>query len=711
MRSIKKAARKGRKTTARRSIIIAGIFLVLALTGIYFLQMEIDVSGIKEQIVAEASSLLKETVTVERATFRLVPSPHITLTGVRIERSRWGDFAAGEIRLNVRLLPLQLKKKLEVQKISVQGAVLNLIVRKESKVWGEDILRYIENDVLRVIPSLALTGGQVNIFRPGGKVPLFTLTEMNGRLATRKQGKLRMTLFLACPGAEKIEIRVAKGHEDKKRPACSLSAVGTGITVEPLRKVILDLFGKDETVRTVFRIIRDGRLSRLAFEGQGKDFTEALDFERVVKVSGTFTNGKIVAPPASLPLEDVAGTFAIEEAVLHCSGVDLRLGKSIGSKGELAVGLIRKREAFHLDVILDAAAEDLVRYLPLVIKDNALVRELKNFRNPRGRGKGRLVLGDSINNIFPTIDAKDFQLSFHLADSPGLISVEGGRLALKKDEGTWHADTVIWKKLHWTNAAGGITLRNQGINITVAHADLCGLQCQGNMDSHAGIVTHAYRIGVEKGDLASAIRCMWGVEASIEGQFRMEGDMWAEGREDPLREASQGTVVFTSHNGRIQRWTLLSQLFGTLNIIGLLQGDHPEYMKKGFHYDTFTIVGELRNGNVYLKEAVIDAQSMKIVGEGKIDLVKGEADMVVLLAPLKTVDAIMNHIPVLGKIFTGKNGLFVSVAFRVKGPLDNPTITPLPAETVGSGLWGMLKRIVQSPVDIYKSVVPNKSSR
>jgi hypothetical protein len=711
MRSIRKAARQIRKTATQRSIVIGGIFLVLALAGTYLLQAEIDIGGAKEQIVAEASSQLKEKVAIEHATFCLVPSPHITLSGVRIEPSPWGDFAAGEIRLHVRLLPLLLKKKLVIKKISMQGAVLNLVVRKESKVWGENILRYIENEVLRVIPSLALTGGQVNILKPAGEVPFFTFTELNGSLDARGQGKFRLALSFACPGAEKIEIRIARRRADAPRPSCSLLAVGTGITVEPLREVILDLFGKNETVQTVFSIIQGGRLSRLSFEGAGKDFTEALDFERAVRVSGTFTNGKILAPPAALPLEDAAGSFAIEEAVLHCSGVDLRLGKSIGTKGDLVVGLIRKREAFHLEVVLDAAAEDLVRYLPLVIKDNALIRELENFRDPQGRGKGRLVLGDSINNIYPIIDVKSFRLSFRHVASPGVISVEGGRLALKKDKGTWQADTVTWKKLRWTNAAGGVTLRNQGINITVAKADLCGLRCQGNMDSHAGIVTHAYRIGVEKGDLASAIRCMWGVEATLEGQFRLEGDMWAEGHEDPLREASEGLVAFTSHNGRIERWTLLSQLFGTLNIIGLLQGDHPEYTKKGFQYDTFVITGELRNGNLYLKEAVIDAHSMKIVGEGKIDLVKGEADMVVLVAPLKTIDTIMNHIPVLGRIFTGKNGLFVSVAFRVKGPLDNPTITPLPAEAVGSGLWGMLKRILQSPLDIYKSVAPKKSSR
>jgi hypothetical protein len=374
------------------------------------------------------------------------------------------------------------------------------------------------------------------------------------------------------------------------------------------------------------------------------------------------------------------------------------------------LGLIAKREAFHLDIVLDAAAEDLVRYLPLVIKDKGLMRELENFREAQGRGKGRLVLGDNINHISPTVDVKNFQLSFHHASSPGLISLVGGQLSLKDGEGVWQADTITWKQFRWKNAAGGITLRDQGINIAVTQADLCGLQCKGNMDSHAGTVTHAYRIWAGEGDLSSAIRCLWGMDARIEGKFLLDGDMWAEGREDPLREASEGTVHFSSPKGRIYRWTLLSQLFGTLNVIGLLQGDHPDYTQKGFQYDTFTITGELRNGNLYLKEAVIDGPSMKIVGEGKIDLVKGEADIVVLVAPLKTVDTILKHIPVVGKIMTGKDGVFISVPFSVKGPLDDPTVILLPPEAVGSGLWGVLKRTLQAPVEMFKAISQKKPS-
>jgi uncharacterized protein YhdP len=184
--------------------------------------------------------------------------------------------------------------------------------------------------------------------------------------------------------------------------------------------------------------------------------------------------------------------------------------------------------------------------------------------------------------------------------------------------------------------------------------------------------------------------------------------MWAEGMKDPLREASGGSLTFFAQRGRIYRWTLLSQLFGMLNIIGLFEGKFPDFTQQGFEYNTFIITGELQDGYIYLKEAVIKGPSMTIVGEGKIDLIKGEADLVVLLAPLKTVDTVMNLIPIVGKIITGKDGIFISIPFSVKGPFDDAKITLVPPEAVRSGLWGVLKRTLQTPVDMFNTLISQK---
>jgi len=664
----------------------------------------IDLKGVRTKIAAEASSRFDGEVRIARASLVLVPVPHFTLREVRIESPRWGGGTIEAVQLYPRLLPL-IKKKISVHRLVVRGPIIDLVLRQRIMERGEDVFAYVEQQVLRIIPFVKLEGGRIHIVRPGEQEPFVTLHDITGTIASTKAGAVQSELRFSCPGAERIEVRVSVGETDEGRASCSLLAAGTGVTIEKIRGIALEALGTNETAKRVFQIFQGGELSQIVFHGEGRDFEEALDFKHNVRIRGTLAEGKIVTPPGPLPLEEASGEFEIEEAVLRCWDAKARLGRSTAHEGTLVVGLISEQEAFHLDAVVDADAEDLTHYLPIVIKEPGLKKEIEGFRDAKGRGKGRLVLGEDINHIRPRVEVESFQCSFRHAHSPGRISLVGGQIALHNGKSVWRADEVTWKDLRWKNAEGNVTFGDRGIEIQVANADLCGIHCNGMIYTGGGKITHSFQFRAEEADLASTLLCLWGKDARIEGPFDLDGNMWAEGTEDPLREASEGSLVFSSKQGRIYRWTVLSQLFGMLNVIGLIEGRFPDFTQKGFEYDRFVIRGELRDGYIYLKEAVIDGPAAKIVGEGKFDLVKGEADIAVLVAPLKTVDTVVKNIPIVGRIITGKDGTFISVPFRVKGPLDDSTVTLLPPEAVGSGLWGVLKRTLQAPVDAFKTVI------
>ena len=684
-----------------KGVLLAAFLILVALAII--IVPHIDLEGVKQKITTEVSAQFKGEVTIARASFSLVPWPHFTLTGVTISSPEWGEFVSEEVRIYPCLLPL-LKKEVSVKSVFVKEPVLDLILHKGIIEQGKDIFSYVDEKVLRMIPSLKLEGGMINLLRPEEEEPFFTTYGLKGNISSSRAGKVRIKLRFSCPWAKEMALKVAIGAKSDKGRSCSVLARGTGVEIERVRALILEFLGKDETVRTVFSIIRGGELSRITFRGEGSTFEEALDFEQNVRISGTFTEGQIVTPPGPLPIEGASGEFAIEEAVLRCWAADARLGRTTAKGLTLVVGLISAREAFHLDGVIDADAADLAHYLPLIIKDEGLRREIASFREAEGRGKGRLVLGEAINHIRAQVEVKDFHCSFRHASSPGRISADGGRLSLKNGKAVWRANAVTWKALRWSNVQGTVTFEDRGIDITVAKADLCGLRCKGSVYSHAGIMTHSFQFWADEADLSSSIMCLFGKDARIEGKFLLDADMWAEGTKDPLKEASQGSLLFISRNGRIYRWTLLSQLFSMLNVIGLFKGDFPDFTQQGFTYDQFVIVGELRDGYIYIKEMVIDGPAMKIVGEGRVDLAKGEADIVLLVAPLKTVDTVMRHIPVVGRIVTGKSGTFISVPFGVNGPFDNPRVTLMPPEAVGSGLWGVLKRTLQTPLELFKTI-------
>ena len=684
-----------------KGFLLAAFLILVALAII--IVPHIDLKGVKQKIATEASAQFNGEVTIARVSFSLVPWPHFTLKGVTIASPEWGGFASEEVRIYPRLLPL-LKKEVSVKRVFVKEPVLDLILRKGIIEQGRDIFSYVDEKVLRMIPSMKLEGGMINLLRPEEKEPFFTTYGLKGNISSSGGGKVRIKLRFSCPWAKEIALRVKTGATGDKGRSCSVLARGTGVEIERVRALILEFLGKDETVRTVFSIIRGGELSRIAFQGEGSTFEEALDFERNVRISGAFTAGRLLTPPGPLPIEGASGEFAIEEAVLRCWAADARLGRTTAKGLTLVVGLISAREAFHLDGVIDADAADLAQYLPLIIKDEGLRGEIASFREAEGRGKGRLVLGEDINHIRAQVEVKGFHCSFRHASSPGRISLDGGRISLKNGTAAWRANAVTWKALRWRNAEGAVAFEDRGIEITVAKADLCGLRCTGSVYSHAGVMTHSFQFWADEADLSSSIMCLFGKDARIEGKFLLDGDMWAEGKKDPLKEASQGSLLFISRNGRIYRWTLLSQLFSMLNVVGLFKGNFPDFTQKGFKYDQFVIMGELRDGYIYIKEMVIDGPAMKIVGEGRVDLAKGEADIVLLVAPLKTVDTVMRHIPIVGRIMTGKNGTFISVPFSVNGPFEKPRVTLLPPEAVGGGLWGVLKRTLQTPLELFKTI-------
>jgi hypothetical protein len=698
-RSMEESVHKGGIT---KGIILAAFLILLALAII--IVPHIDLKSVKQKIAAEASAQFSGEVTIAHASFSLVPWPHFNLKTVKIQSPRWGDFVSEEVRIYLRLLPL-LKKEISVKSVFAKEPVLDLILHKEIIEQGKDIFSYVDEKVLRMIPSLEVEGGMVSLSRPEEKEPFFTTQGLKGNISSASAGKVRLKLRFSCPWAQEIALRVSTREKNKKGKSCSVLVRGTGVQVERVRAFIIEFLGKNETVQRVFSIIQGGELSRITFQGEGSTLEEALDFERTMKVRGTFTGGRLLTPPGPLPIEGASGEFAIEEAVLRCWEADARLGRTIAKGLNLVVGLISEREVFHLDGVIDADAQDLAHYLPLIIKDQGLRRELASFREVEGRGKGRLVLGENINHIRPQLEVKSFQCSFRHASSPGRTSLEGGKISLKNGRSAWKAAVVTWRGLRWSKAEGDVTFGDQGIEITVAKADLCGLRCKGSVYSHAGVMTHSFQFSADEADLSSSIMCLFGKDARIEGKFLLDADMWAEGTQDPLKEASQGSLLFISQNGRIYRWTLLSRLFGMLNVIGLFKGNFPDFTQEGFKYDRFVIAGELRNGYLYLKEFVIDGPALKIVGQGKIDISKGEANIVLLLAPLKTVDIVISHIPIVGRIIAGKNGTFISVPFSVNGPLDNPAVTLLPPEAVGSGLWGVLKRTLQAPAEMFKTII------
>ena len=189
------------------------------------------------------------------------------------------------------------------------------------------------------------------------------------------------------------------------------------------------------------------------------------------------------------------------------------------------------------------------------------------------------------------------------------------------------------------------------------------------------------------------------------GTFDFKGTVAGEGKAGELVKALKGTQDFVARDGRIDRSVPLKRILAFLNVTEVFKGKLPDMTEEGLPYTSMTTKTELRNGTLSLKEGILDSPFMKLIASGDLGLMTGEIDFVVLVAPLKTVDSIVNKIPLIRHIL---QGTLVSIPVEVKGTLTAPRVTPLSPSAVGSGLLGILGRTLKLPFTLIEPIMPKE---
>ncbi len=271
---------------------------------------------------------------------------------------------------------------------------------------------------------------------------------------------------------------------------------------------------------------------------------------------------------------------------------------------------------------------------------------------------------------------------------------------------SWRAKSLHLEKFTLRECRGEVVLTGNGSRVELEEGLLCGMAISGAFSSLKGRKDLRLRLAAAEAPLGETLRCLGGKEGLADGVFLLEAELRARGRRDPLRESSEGSLYLFSAEGRIYRLTVLSRLFAVLNVMEILKGRFPDFTGKGFPYDRLEVVGRVRNGRLRIEEGVIESPGLKIFAEGTMDLPTGRLDLVVLVAPLRTVDTLLSHIPLLGEVLTGKSKTFLSFPFKVTGTVSDPKVTPLPPSAIGGGLLGVVKRTLQLPFKVIQPVLP-----
>ncbi|MDP3016972.1 MAG: AsmA-like C-terminal domain-containing protein [Deltaproteobacteria bacterium] len=176
-------------------------------------------------------------------------------------------------------------------------------------------------------------------------------------------------------------------------------------------------------------------------------------------------------------------------------------------------------------------------------------------------------------------------------------------------------------------------------------------------------------------------------------QLRGEGENFQK-----MKDSLQGGLRLELENGVIERGSILAKIFSILNVSQLFKGRLPDLKTKGLPYQRISSNIQVKEGIASTEDFLVDSDAMRITIVGKVDLGKNLIDAKIGVHPLVTVDTVLSHIPIAGYILTGKDKAFLSYVYEVNGDLDDPKIEAVPFKTMGEGLFGIFKRLLETPL-------------
>jgi len=298
--------------------------------------------------------------------------------------------------------------------------------------------------------------------------------------------------------------------------------------------------------------------------------------------------------------------------------------------------------------------------------------------------------------IFPRREKKQ-PLSFKkIKDWLSILSIEG---KIKVVEGRY-------KSLHYQDMSGEIKSIEEKIYFQPFQSKLNGgdIWGEGWAEPTEKGLRFEIRPRLSNVELKSFLRTLFSLKEEekilISGklhiykvELRGEGDNF-----NQLKESLNGKLRLEINNGVIEKFNILSKIFSILNISQIFSGRLPDLKTKGLPYHQITANISFKDGVAQTDDLLLESDAMRITMVGSLDLSKNQIDATIGIHPLVTIDKVLSRIPIAGYILTGKDKAFLSYFYEVKGNLDDPKIEAIPFKTVGESLFGIIKRLLETPL-------------
>jgi len=260
-------------------------------------------------------------------------------------------------------------------------------------------------------------------------------------------------------------------------------------------------------------------------------------------------------------------------------------------------------------------------------------------------------------------------------------------------------------RISMTPAVGELSLNgDRWQTIKVRESRLCGLEFAGILHPFAGELETSFNLYSARDQTVKfkeVLPCLGFTDNLVSGRVSVDANM--KGKRSTWEE---GRLNLYSDKGFIRRLSLLSKALSILNLTGLVSGSFvSDLNRNGFTYSELDIKSHVKENRLIIDQATIRGSGLNIFAQGWIDLKKRTCEIVMLLAPLKTLDTIIGNLPIIGPAVGGRDTAIVALPVKLTGRIDDPRAEVLPAKEVGAGVVAFITRTLKIPFAIFSPLM------
>jgi len=254
-----------------------------------------------------------------------------------------------------------------------------------------------------------------------------------------------------------------------------------------------------------------------------------------------------------------------------------------------------------------------------------------------------------------------------------------------------------------------IRLHENAADVTLKELILCGIPVKGtatlagqNFTFHLEPEAHAQK-------LSTTLECLAGRQFKADGLLDFTGVFDGHGTLQDLARSTTGSMEISVSDGHIYHDIIMLNVLKFLNASQVLTGQvtADRMLEKGLGFNRFQAGIKLDNGKLLCEKFILDGEEIKLGGTGEIDSFEKRLDLTLLVAPLKTSSALLDHVPLIGGILQTID----TIPLGVKGTFKDLHFLPLAPSAVKDELQDVMKDTLGIPLKLVHLDVFNTKEK